>query len=357
MLGSPNRHSLAACVLSLWGSIGVSELWAQDVSGIDASLFGNKNNGPAIHSWPDTGDGAWMKLETPPAAPPQAAPIPRPTQPPQDFTPRLPIAPRVDDSAAEAPKPKKRRPLLPWNRKKQRDQEKAAEQVKNGPRLSDLKTRTSSDGGSANGDSGLLPSELHRWKRDPRKAMVQARKERKLMLLWLTDSVRIEAGTQLAIELFRHTKFLRLAKDYMVLTRVDYGDNDIASHPYAKTLKEKLNAVGLPFMILVTPDGEEVWRSVGYRPGRFSNILGDLKLEVQRFALKEKYRFEKLEEKGYRFWTNYQNRPMFALAVALSRTDKKVTLQDEYGKRSLYPVLKLSAEDRAYLSERFPKLN
>ncbi len=360
MFGKPHRlwHSLV-----LVGS-SVALLCAQTATGpaIDTSLFGD-NTGPAIDEWPDTGDGAWMEVEEPPAPPQATAPTPVPTIPGINTksTPNSPATPRSSESnkpqaddPATAKTPK--RSLLPWKRRNQeRTARDAAEREKNGPRLSEVKTRTSSNGEVGAADTGLLPSELHRWRRDPRGAMKEARRERKLLLLWMTDSKRVEAGTQLAIELFRHTHFLRMARDYMVLTRVDYGEREIREHSYAKMLKKELNAVGFPIMMLFTPEGEEVWRHVGYRPGRFSSILGDLKIQAQNFALKEKYRYEKLEEKGYRFWTNYKNKPMFARAVELSREEKMVTLLDEAGKRTRYPVLKLSTKDRAFLSEQFPK--
>lgn len=346
-------------------------LCGQSVTGpaIDTSLFGD-NTGPAIDEWPDTGDGAWMEVEEPPAPPQGTAPTPGPSVPEinAESTPVLPTVPRTSESSelplaeddpASAKKPK--RSLLPWKRRsddrKAREARAEAERAKYGPRLTDMKVNTSGNGAadSGGGDTGLLPSELHRWKRDPRGAMREARKDRKLLLLWMTDSKRSIGGGQLATELFRHTHFLRMARDYMVLTRVDYGEREIREHAYARRLKKELNAVGFPIMILFTPEGDEVWRHVGYRPGRFSSILGDLKLQAQTFALKEKYRYEQLEKKGYRFWTNYKNKPMFGRAVKLSRADKMVTLLDEYGKRSQYPVLKLSAKDRAVLSEQFPK--
>jgi hypothetical protein len=225
------------------------------------------------------------------------------------------------------------------------------EQAKFAPRLGDVRTGASQSSGSA--DSGLLPSELRRWKRDPRKAIGEARKDRKLLLLWMTDSLRSATSKEQAIEVFRHTQFLRMAKDFMVLTKIDYAESEIANHKYAQHLRKELKVIGYPSLILFSPDSKELWRFSGYRQGRFSQIIDELRFQVMTFALKERHRHEKLIEKGYRTWNNVKNQPIFAKAIEVCREEKTVLLIDEDGEQYRYPVVKLSGGDRAWLAEEF----
>ncbi len=326
--------------------------------GLDASLFGNQL--PPIPDKPDTGDSGWITEEAPAApkaAPPQDAAPPAESSPSTNTerpVPRLPVPGKDDKEKAKEPKPEKRS-WLPWKRRKQEEERLKKERAKYGPRLGETKHGISRGGGG--GDIGLLPSELRRWQRDPRKAMREAKAERKMLMLWLMDSKRSTPSKQMAVELFRHTQFLRMAKDHMVLTKVDYGETDIAAHPYAKFLKEKLNALGYPILVLFSPDSEEMWRYKGYRTGRYPDIIGELRHEVKTFQLRERDRQEKLIEGGFRTWRNHKKEEIFAKAIGISREEKTVTLVDDFGRKGAYSVLKLSREDLDYLSKRFPLKN
>lgn len=322
---------------------------------IDTTLFG-EDLGPAIPDSLETGED-WMVIEDAPEALTGSTPLP---QPPPSPTPgeSIPGSPSVEESSvpeAKPEQPKAKRSWLPWKTKRMRREEAEsrleAERAKYGPRMSGVKARSSQGGGGF--DSGLMESELRRWKRDPRKAMIQARAERKMLLLWITDSVRSGSSKPMATEVFRHGKFLRLMKDYMVLTKLDFADPDIASHKYTKYLKDKLKVMGYPVLVLFSPDSEELWRHVGYRSGRFPEIIDQLGYQAEVFVRKENHRHEKLANSGYRQWINYKKEPIFAKAMAVSRKEKTVVLLDEAGKRYSYPVVKLSKEDRDWLAENF----
>ena len=341
------------CALLVTGLAGALLLEAS--AQIDATLFGDRL-GPAIPDAPDTGD-EWIVVEEPPAPPSPppkaerssetAVPTPSVFPPKQEGT--LPEATSKGDEPAPT---KRRRSWLPWrNKQREREERLALEREKVAPRLGDVRTGASQVSGGV--DSGLLPSELRRWKRDPRKAMAEAREDRKLLLLWMMDSLRSSTSKEQAIEVFRHTQFLRMAKDYMVLTKIDYAESDIASHKYARHLREQLKVIGYPVLILFSPDSKELWRSRGYRRGRFPQIIDELRYQVKTFALKERDRHEKLVEKGFRTWNNDRNQPIFAKAMEVSREDKTVLLLDENGERYRYPVVRLSEEDRGWLAERF----
>lgn len=328
--------------------------WSQ----IESTLFGD-NLGPAIDELPDTGD-AYVVVEPeesrapvdplpdlPPTTIPDSSTLP-PTNiaPPPEATPSTPPPPALP----EAKKP--RRSWLPWgNKRREREERLQAERERTGPRLGKLRSGESPTGGQV--DSGLLPSELRRWKRDPRQAMREARAERKLLLLWMTDSVRSSTSKTMATELFRHTRFLRMAKDYMVLAKIDFAESDIASHPYTRHVKKELNVMGYPFLVLFSPDSKEMWRFRGYRRGRFPLVLDELQHQVKVHALRERERHQRLVEKGYRDWTNDRNEAVFAKAVEVSREDREVVFMDPYGKKHRYPVVLLSKADRDWLAETF----
>lgn len=350
----PMRRFYAAFLFLL---LGMSPAFAQ----IDTTLFGD-NLGPAIPDRLDTGED-WMVIEEEP----QAAPAPAPAPAPVTAAPGLDMAPELVPEATSPPPseirvpeaassvPKKKRSWLPWRTRKQREEDARerldAERAKYGPRMSGLKSRSSTSSGGL--DSTLKESEIRRWQRDPRKAMAQAKEERKLLLLWISDSVRSGSSKPLSIEVFRHTKFLRMMKEYMVLTRLDFGEPDIASHKYSRHLKDKLKVMGYPVLILFSPDSEELWRYVGYRSGRFPEIIDQLGYRVEVFARKENHRYEQLLKAGYRDWSNRRKEKVFAKAVSVSREEKTVVFKDEKGKKYTYPVVELSEEDREWLAEKF----
>ena len=319
---------------------------------IDTTLFGD-DLGPAIPDSLETGED-WMVVEEAPAAP-ASQPAPSAVSQPSAASSTSPSIEESSVPAAKSETPKAKRSWLPWKTKRMRRAETEsrleAERAKFGPRMSGVKARSSQGGGAF--DSGLMESELRRWQRDPRNAMATARAERKMLLLWITDSVRSGGSKPMAKEVFRHTIFLRLMKDYMVLTKLDFADPDIASNKYTKHLKNKLKVMGYPVLVLFSPDSEELWRYVGYRSGRFSEIIDQLGYQSEVFVRKENHRYERLVKSGYRTWSNYKKEPIFAKAVSVSREEKTVVLLDEAGKRYTYPVVKLSKEDRDWLAEQF----
>ncbi len=342
------RHGIQACFVIFAGLTLL--LPAAVLAQIDPSLFGD-HLGPPISQLPDSGDDYLVvdgerSLE-PEAAmdgPFPAAPAPSKSRVPEEST----------NKPEPAAKPKESRGWfkLPWRSKRRENEERLArERELNRPKLGKL--RAGSSAGTVGVDDGLLPSELGRWKRDPRKAMKQARAERKMLLLWMTDSLRSSTSKAEAVEVFRHTQFLRMAKDYMVLTKIDFAESEIASHSYTRYLKEKLNVLGYPVLILFSPESKEVWRYRGYRRGRFPEIISDLRYQVKTHALKERHRHENLVAKGFRDWTNDRNQPVFAKALEVSREDKTVLFVDVNGKRYRYPVIRLSGEDRDWLAENF----
>lgn len=329
---------------------------------IDPTLFGD-HLGPPIPGLPDTGeefvvmDGA-QDLTPPPALTPAGPGAASAAQDGLAWEPELPGEGGASQAGGDiegAAEKKNGRSWfrLPWGKKGRAEAEARLEQerAKYGPQLGKLRTGASVGGGAV--DSGLTPSELNRWKRDPRKAMVEARAGRRLLLLWMTDSLRSSSSKSQAVEVFRHTQFLRMAKDYMVLTKIDFAEPDLASHPYSKYLKEKLNVLGYPALILFDPDSQEIWRYRGYRRGRYPEIISELRYQVKTHALKEQHVRDQLVSKGYRDWTNDRDQLVFAKAVEVSREEKTVTFLDRYGKRYRYPVIRLSNDDRNWLAERF----
>ena len=327
---------------------------------IDATLFGD-GHGPPIADLPDVGDD-WLVVEESPPPPPRPHELsitdtslpeepqvdpPRPDSGERDFGKRNP--------EAKAPEAVRERPVIrrgsqfSWKNRQRAQRPPKQERNEYGPRLG--KARFGVVGGNV--DLSPLPSGLGRWKRDPRKAMAQARAQRKLLLLLVTDSLRSPSAETQEIEVFRHTQFLRMAKDHMVLTRLDLADAEIASHKYTRHLKEKLKIMGFPVLVLFAPDSKEVWRHNGYRSGRSTEIISDLRYQVKTFALKERDRREKLLAEGYRTWVNDKKQSVFAKATGVSREEKTVLLVNEYGENCRYSVVRLSEKDRRWLAEKF----
>lgn len=249
---------------------------------------------------------------------------------------------------------------LPWGKEKRKKesalQRKLAElEAERRPRISEPKVRKTT-GGDVGNDTGLSASELGRWEIDPRRAMKDAREQRRMLLVWMTNSKGVAPSRSMAIELFRHTQFLTMARDAMNLARIDFGDTNIASHPFTREWKANLKVNGYPTLILFSPDGQEIWRFTGYRAGRYALILDQLRALVEKHHRSEEVRLTNLRRAGYRDWTNpVTDTTVFAKAVSLSREEKTVTLLLPDGKRYPYSVLKLSEADRNWLAEAYPK--
>lgn len=247
--------------------------------------------------------------------------------------------------ATPTPKPQAK-PSFPEPNKKEKEAPPPT-----GPVFGELKM----DSKSIGGNNPFMDADLSRWRRDPRGAMRQAQAERKLLLLWFANSKLDKINPKAArmgVELFEHTDFLKLAQDNIVRVRVDYGEDDTASHPYAKLLQSAFGVMGFPHIIVYSPDKQKLWERRGYKPNQFTVYLPEITELVGNHKLREQSRMSRLLADGYRNWSNFRKQSLFAKPVELSRETKLVTLRLTNGQQFPYPVIYLSDDDRGWLAEK-----
>jgi protein disulfide-isomerase len=113
---------------------------------------------------------------------------------------------------------------------------------------------------------GLAAAETQ-WLTNLPQAESQARKENKLVLLDFTGSDWCPACIKLEKGVLSQSEFAAYAAKNLVLVLVDFpaGKPQTAAVKAAnQALLEKFNVEGYPTLLLLKPDGKQVWQTVGY---------------------------------------------------------------------------------------------
>ncbi len=116
------------------------------------------------------------------------------------------------------------------------------------------------------------------WGDDYEKAIVQAKAEKKLVLLDFTGSDWCGWCIKLDKEVFSQTEFKTYAKDNLVLVELDFP----RGKPQSKELKEQNGKLqkefgvrGFPTIIVLNAEGKKVGQ-LGYMPGGPTAFLAEL---------------------------------------------------------------------------------
>ncbi len=108
------------------------------------------------------------------------------------------------------------------------------------------------------------------WTTDLPAAQAQARKEQKLVFVDFTGSDWCGWCKRLKAEVFDTRKFGDYAATNLVLVEVDFPARKAQSAELKKAnaaLKQKYQPEGYPTLLLLDPDGRQLWRQPGYLPG------------------------------------------------------------------------------------------
>jgi len=109
-----------------------------------------------------------------------------------------------------------------------------------------------------------------KWSTDLPAAQVQAKKDKKIVLVNFTGSDWCGWCKKLQAEVFTTKEFDTFAKDKLVLVEIDFPNQKKQSAELKKAnaaLQEKYKASGFPTIVALNGEGKEVWRQVGYMPG------------------------------------------------------------------------------------------
>ncbi len=108
------------------------------------------------------------------------------------------------------------------------------------------------------------------WSDDFQAAMAQAKKENKPVLVDFTGSDWCGWCMKLQKDVFTKPAFKSYAKDNVVLVEADFPQNkqlSKATQEQNAKLQEKYKVDGYPTLVLLSPDGKELDRNVGYLEG------------------------------------------------------------------------------------------
>lgn len=114
------------------------------------------------------------------------------------------------------------------------------------------------------------------WDDNYEKSLTKAKEEQKLVLLDFTGSDWCGWCVKLDEEVFSKPAFKKFAKENLVLVELDFprGKNlPRKTKEQNDALKGKFKVSGYPTIIVVDPEGKEVYRCAGYKP----TLLDELK--------------------------------------------------------------------------------
>jgi thioredoxin-related protein len=201
-----------------------------------------------------------------------------------------------------------------------------------------------------------MPKNVDSWHVSYEKALREARKDGKPVLMWFTDSKSNAASKALANELFNHNKFKKWAEENVVLLRIDSfiveddSDRKERKREYVRKLKKRYKVLGAPVVVILSPRGTSFGKYTGYKSGSPDFYFGKLKSGYRNAAEDYGRWREEYERKGYRVWHDNRGRKVFAKPRGLK--DETLYLITPGGEKSKTSLSKLSPEDRAWVAEQ-----
>jgi thioredoxin-related protein len=202
------------------------------------------------------------------------------------------------------------------------------------------------------------------WEQSEAIAKRRAIREGKPLLIWFTDSARSPMCKAISEELFKKPEFEEWASEKLVRLRVDANivldDSDlplaekesrlIELERYVNRLKKQYKVLGHPVVVMLNPAGEKIGQYRGYKRGDADFTWGQIKQAEAASTHAMKSWRASLEKKGYREWSDLQDRKVFAKLVRYS--DGTLTLVEPDGTRSRTSEKKLSENDREWIAEQ-----
>lgn len=188
------------------------------------------------------------------------------------------------------------------------------------------------------------------WEINPHFAFDRAQREQKPLLLLFTGVWNPQAMA-LSQEVFSTKSFNEYVKEHLVICYLNYPRNYSDAPDALRRLKDKFKVKGYPNVLLFNPSGEVERGIRGYRTGRpidyFNQLVGACTPVIESIKVQK----AQLVASGYRDWSNYLGKLIFAKFVQRDATH--VILEDASGQRWNVPVNDLSPDDQR-LAESFP---
>ncbi len=191
------------------------------------------------------------------------------------------------------------------------------------------------------------------WEINPRYAFARAQREQRPMLLLFTGMWNTQAMA-LSEEVFSTRSFNEYVKENLVICYLSYPRNQTDAPDALRQIKEKFKVRGYPNVLIFNPNGEVEKGIRGYHTGRPVDYFNELKAACGPVLASIEARRPGLMRKGFRDWSNYLGKEIFARFVKHDMT--YVALQDMTGMEWLIKINDLAPDDQK-LVESFPRVD
>ncbi len=191
------------------------------------------------------------------------------------------------------------------------------------------------------------------WEINPHFAFERAQREQRPLLLLFTGVWNTQAFA-LSEEVFSTKSFNEFAKENLVICYLSYPRNYTDAPDALRRIKEKFKVKGYPNVLLFNPNGEVERGIRGYRTGRPVDYFNRLVAACRPVLDSVEAQKAQLVARGYRDWSNYLGKLLFAKFVARDATH--VVLIDAAGQRWSVPINDLAPEDQR-MAESFPAVS
>lgn len=188
------------------------------------------------------------------------------------------------------------------------------------------------------------------WEINPSLAFARAQREQKPLMLLFTATWNTQAMA-LSEEVFATKSFNEYVKKNLVICYLPFPHNPTDAHPALRAIKDKFKVKGLPNTLIFNTTGEVHRGITGYRTGRPVDYFNELQAACRPILDSIANQRESLVARGYRDWSSYQGKIIFADFVEHDRT--RVVLRDVTGQLWVTKLNDLAPADQK-LVESFP---
>jgi len=139
--------------------------------------------------------------------------------------------------------------------------------------------------GAAGGAEGVHPVRsanitFAKWETNPSRALSKAKGLDRPVLLLFTALDWSPNARKLGDEVFASQSFNDFAHENLVLTYLDYPRDKLKTPDSMRRAKEKFSVTGYPTLLLLNPDGSEMFRKTGYLAGKSRDYFKEIREEV-----------------------------------------------------------------------------
>jgi len=204
---------------------------------------------------------------------------------------------------------------------------------------------------------GGMKSRIVNWRRSGSDAASEARRAG-IPLLILFSNHATPTAAMLETMLNSAPEAAAVGRHFIPLY-IDFGDKETRDSPYYRALLDRYKPRGFPVLLAVLPDGAEVARQSGYagetkmEPEWRKRTLQFINAAVAESDKAAARRRKRLEQQGYRTWTNNQGKPVFAKLETLDAN--QATFSSEWGEPFRTFTNRLSESDRQAIEQHNPR--